>query len=160
MSWRMPGAEESASSITTASFGSISPMACSKASGCTGLACASARALAVSASRSAAIALVAAANRSRAARAAGQAFTHGGRDVRQRGLRIAEDGDLRRIVFAELPGIDVEMNELDRGRHRIDVGRKRQGEQIAADREQHVVLVEHLAYVGRQPDHGSAEQRM
>src|SRR5262249_27690425 len=157
MSWRMPGAEESASSITTASFGSISPMACSKASGCTGLACASARALAVSASRSAAIALVAAANRSRAA---GQPFAHGSGDVRQRGLRIAEDGDLRRIVLAELPGIDVEMDELDRGRHRIDVGRKRQGEQIAADREQHVVLVEHLAYVGRQPDHGSAEQRM
>src|SRR5262249_1383147 len=147
MSWRMPGAEESASSMTTASFGSISPMACSKASGCTGVACASARAFAVSASRSAAIALVAAANRSRAARAAAQTFAHGGGDVRQRGLRIAEDGDRRRIVLAELPGIDVEMNQLDRRRHRIDLRWQRQGEQIAAHREQHVVLLEHLAHV-------------
>ncbi len=96
----------------------------------------------------------------RAACAAGQAFAHGGRDVRQRGLRIAEDGDRRRIVLAELPGIDVEMDQLDRGRHRIDVGGQRQGEKIAADREQHVVLIEHLAHVGRQPDHGAAEQRM
>src|SRR6516162_10147021 len=114
MSWRMPGAEESASSMTTASFGRVSPMACSNASGCTGLACTSARALAVRASRSAAIARV-------AARAAGQAFAHGGGDIGQRGLRITEDGDRRRIVLAELPGIDVEMNELDRGRHWIDV---------------------------------------
>src|ERR1700745_3591426 len=121
MSWRMPGADESASSMTPASFGNVSPMACSSASGCTGVAFASARALAARASRSAAIAFVAAANRSRAACAAGQAFAHGGGDVRQRGLRIAEDGDRRRIVLAELPGIDVEMNELDRGRHRVDV---------------------------------------
>ncbi len=52
------------------------------------------------------------------------------------------------------------MNELDARRHRIDVGRQRQREQIAADREQHVVLVEHLAHVGREPDHGPAKQRM
>ena len=52
------------------------------------------------------------------------------------------------------------MNELDVRRHRIDVGRQRQREQIAADREQHVVLVEHLADIGREPDHGAAKQRM
>jgi len=67
MSWRMPGAEDSASSMTTASFGNVSPIACSSANGCTGVACASARAFAASASRSAAIAFVAAANRSRPA---------------------------------------------------------------------------------------------
>src|SRR6266404_4554423 len=110
MSWRMPGADESASSMTTASFGSVSPMACSNASGCTGVALGGDR---LRRSREPLA--------RRAACAAGQAFAHGGRDVRQRGFRIAEDGNRRRIVLAELPGIDVEMDQLDRGRHRIDV---------------------------------------
>ena len=53
--------------MTTASFGSISPIACSSASGCTGVARAIARAFAASPSRSTAIALVAAVKRARAA---------------------------------------------------------------------------------------------
>jgi hypothetical protein len=138
--------------MTTASFGSISPIACSSASGCTGVARAIARAFAASSSRSTAIALV--------ARAARHALADGGDDVRQRALWIAEDGDRRRIILAQLPGIHVEVDQLDRGRHRIDVGRKRQGEEIATNREQHVVLLEHLAHIGREADHRAAEQRM
>ena len=52
------------------------------------------------------------------------------------------------------------MNKFDIRRHGVDVGGKRQREQIAADREQHVVLVEHLADIGREPDHRAAKQRM
>jgi hypothetical protein len=37
----------------------------------------------------------------------------GGRDLGQRRLHVAEDGDGRRIVLAEFPWIDFEMNELD-----------------------------------------------
>ncbi len=67
MSERMPGAEESASSITTASFGSVSPTAWRSASGCTGVLLARLRAFATSASRSAALASLAPLSRSRAA---------------------------------------------------------------------------------------------
>src|SRR6476646_4610852 len=66
-----------------------------------------------------------------AAGAAGHAFAYSRRDFRQGCLHIAEDGDGRRVVLAELPWIDVEMNEFDIRRHRIDVGGKRQREQIA-----------------------------
>jgi hypothetical protein len=52
------------------------------------------------------------------------------------------------------------MHELDVRRHGIDIGRKRQREQVAADREQHVVLIEHLAHVGGEADHRAAKQRM
>ena len=96
----------------------------------------------------------------RGARAARHALAHGGDDFRQRALGIAEDCDGGRVILAELPGINVEMDELDRGRHRIDVGRQRQREQVGADREQHVILLEHFAHVWREPDHGPAKKRM
>jgi hypothetical protein len=69
----------------------------------------------------------------RATGTARHALADGGRDLGQRRLHVAEDGDGRRIVLAELPWIDVEMNELDIRRHRIDVGGERQREQIASD---------------------------
>ena len=46
-------------------------------------------------------------------------------------LRIAEDRDLGRIVLADLPRVGVEMDQLHAGRHRLDVGRQRQREQVA-----------------------------
>ena len=52
ISERAPGAEDRTSSSTTAFFGSIAPIASSKASGCTGVLAARARAFATSASRS------------------------------------------------------------------------------------------------------------
>src|SRR6476659_10168123 len=110
MSCRIPGADESASSMTTASLGSISPIACRSARGCTGVVPASPRAFALSASRSAAIAALALPSRSGTAR---HALTDGSRDLGQRRLHVAENGDGRRIVLAELPWIDIEMNELD-----------------------------------------------
>ena len=60
ISERAPGADDRTSSITTASFGSMAPIASSSASGCTGVLPASARALALNASRSAFAASVAA----------------------------------------------------------------------------------------------------
>jgi hypothetical protein len=93
-----------------------------------------------------------------AARAARHALADGGDDIRQRALWIAQDGDLRRIILAQLPGIHVKVDQFNRGRHRIDVGGQRQGEEIATDREQHVVLIEHLAHIGREADHRAAEQ--
>ena len=70
---------------------------------------------------------------------------------------VAENGDGGRIVLAELPGVDVEMHELDAW-HGVHVGRKRQREQVATDREQHVVLIEHLAHVGGETDHRATKQ--
>ena len=64
---RTPGAEERISSITTASFGSMAPIASSSASGCTGVLPAMARALARNASRSVLIASVADFSRAAAA---------------------------------------------------------------------------------------------
>ena len=52
------------------------------------------------------------------------------------------------------------MNERDAGRHRIDIGRQRQREQIGADREQHVVVFKHLARRRRESCHLTAEERM
>jgi len=69
----------------------------------------------------------------RATGTARHALADGSRDLGQRRLHVAENGDGRRIVLAELPWIDVEMNELDIRRHRIDIGGERQREQIASD---------------------------
>src|SRR5215471_17712342 len=122
MSERMPAPDEMVSSITTASFGSISPMALRSDSGCTGVCPAIWRALALSVSRSASVAAFAASSRSRAAaRAARHRFAHRLGDVGQRCFRIAEDGDLRRIVLAELPRIVIEMDQRQPGRHWLDV---------------------------------------
>ncbi len=52
------------------------------------------------------------------------------------------------------------MDERDPRRHWIDVGRQRQREKIAADREQHIVLIQHFAHFRREPDHRAAKQRM
>ena len=60
----MPPLDETASSITTASLGRISPMALSSAIGCTGTLDAAARALALNASRAASVAFWARSSRS------------------------------------------------------------------------------------------------
>ena len=125
----MPGAEESASSITTASFGSISPIAWSSASGCTGVVPASARALACER-----LALggdrVGRGLEPRRARRRARRWTCARATAAVMSGSVAFGSprmrDLRRIVLAELPGIDVEMDQRDAGRHRIDVGRQRQ----------------------------------
>ena len=52
------------------------------------------------------------------------------------------------------------MNELDARRHRVDVRWQRQREQVGADREQHVVLLEHFARVGCEANHRAAKQRV
>ncbi len=78
----------------------------------------------------------------------------------QRRLGVAEDCDLRRIVLADLPRIGVEMDERQARRPRIDGRRQRPGEQIAADGEQHIVLVEHLAHAGLRARHRTAIERM
>src|SRR2546423_1814549 len=140
----MPGADESASSMTTASFGSISPIACSSASGCIGTAPASARAFALSASRSAAMACVARASRTRAA---AHAFANRSGEIGQRRLGIAENGDRGGIVLAELPGVHIQMDELEVSRHGVDVGRKGERKKIAADREQGVIGAERLSHL-------------
>jgi len=84
----------------------------------------------------------------------------GGGDVGQGRLRIAEDADLRRIVLADLPGVGVDMNELQARRNRLDLGRQRPGEHVAADREQQVVAVEHLADALLRAGHRTAIERM
>ena len=94
------------------------------------------------------------------ARAAGHALARGCGDLGQGCLRIAKNSHRRRVVLAELPRIDVEMDECDAGRHRIDIGGQREREQVASDREQDVVFFEHLAHLRRQPDHRAAKQRM
>jgi hypothetical protein len=65
---------------------------------------------------------------------------------------------LRRIILAELPGIVVKVNEGEAFRHRLDVGRQRQREQIAAGREQHVVLFEDFADRPLHARHRAAKQ--
>ena len=52
------------------------------------------------------------------------------------------------------------MDQRQCRRHRIDVGRQRQCEQVAADREQHVVLFEDFADRPLHPRHAAAKQRM
>ena len=162
MSWRMPPPEEIASSTTTASCGSMPPIAASSASGWIGVRPWSARPLV---GERLALGTVAAAGgveplAGACPRAARQALAHERRQLRQRRLRVAQDRDLGRIVLAELPGIDVEVDDRESFRHRLDVGRQRQREEIAADREQHVVLGQNGADRRREPRHGAAEQRM
>ena len=63
----------------------------------------------------------------------------------QRRLRVALDRHLRRVVLADLPRVEVEVDERQAFRHRLHVGRQREGEEVAAHREQQVVLHEELA---------------
>ena len=65
-----------------------------------------------------------------------------------------------RIALADLPRVGVEMDELHAGRHRLDLRRQRPGEQVAADREQQIVLVEHLAHAVLRARHRAAVERM
>jgi hypothetical protein len=118
--------------------------------------------LALSAARSASVAFLAAAKRSaaRVRAAVPHALAHRGRKLRQRALGIAEDRDLLGIILAQLPRIDVEMDDRHAGRDRLRLRRQRPGEEIAADREQEVVLLEHRKHRVRQPHHGAAEQRV
>jgi hypothetical protein len=52
------------------------------------------------------------------------------------------------------------VNQRNAGRHRIGLGRQRQREQVGADGEQHVVLVEELARIRCGPRDLTAEQRV
>jgi len=55
------------------------------------------------------------------------------RQIGQRGFGIAGDGHRSGVVLADLPGIDVEMDERHTFGHRLHVGRQGQREEIAAD---------------------------
>jgi hypothetical protein len=43
-------------------------------------------------------------------------------ELRQGRLRIAQDRDLGREVLAQLPGIDIQVHDLERARDRLDGG--------------------------------------
>ena len=78
----------------------------------------------------------------------------------QRRLRIALDGDGGRIVLADLPRVDVEMHDVQPVRHRIDVRRQREREEVAAHGEQQVVAHEQALDAGAQPRHGAGVERV
>ena len=67
---------------------------------------------------------------------------------------------MRRIVLADLPRVGVEMHEPHVWRHRLGRRRQRPGEEIAADREEHVVRVERFSHRRLQARHGAAKERM
>ena len=81
-------------------------------------------------------------------------------ELGQRCLRITLDRDRRRIVLAELPGIDVQMHDVEARRHRVDVRGQREREEIAADGEQQVVAHQQRLDAGTQPRHRARVQRM
>jgi hypothetical protein len=74
-------------------------------------------------------------------------------ELGQRGFRITLDRDRRRIVFAELPRIDVEVHDVEARRHRIDIRGEREREEIAADGEEQVVAHQQRLDAGPQAGH-------
>ena len=151
---RSPPLEEIDSSTTTASGGSASATALIAASDVIGVRCASARARARSSST---CRVLGRADRLEPlarlpAPGGGHPRLERREEIGERRLRVAEDRHAGRVVLSELPGIGVEVDHLEAGRHRIDVGRERQRQEVAADREQDVDLRQHLAHRGRQPE--------
>ena len=73
------------------------------------------------------------------------------RHFRKRGLGVTKNRHLRRIVLAQFPGVGVEMYGRNPFRHGIDIIRQRQREQIGADRDQQIVLIQQAADRRRQP---------
>jgi hypothetical protein len=97
---------------------------------------------------------------SRAFRARGHACLHSGGDVGKRGLRIAENADLGRIAFADLPRVGVEMDQRHAWGQGLHLRRQRPGEHVAANRQQKIVIVERLAHALLRARHRAAIERM
>src|SRR5437667_372905 len=75
-------------------------------------------------------------------------------------LRVALDRHGGGIVLAELPRVDVEMDDREAGWHRVHVVGEREGEEVPADREEQIVT--HQEGADRWPEarHGPGVQRM
>ena len=64
------------------------------------------------------------------------------REIGQGGLRITLDGHLGGIVLADLPRVEIHVNEGKAFRHGLDVGRQGEGEDVAAHAEEQIMLHE------------------
>src|SRR5207244_648317 len=67
------------------------------------------------------------------------------RELGQRGLGIAQNGDLGRIVLADLPRVRVHVDQGHALGHGLDVRREGEREDVAAHGEDQVVLHQELA---------------
>ena len=65
---------------------------------------------------------------------------NGGDKLRQGGTWIAKNRDIGGVIFAELPGVGIEVNDAQPRRKRINLAGKRQREQITTDRQQQIVV--------------------
>ena len=81
-------------------------------------------------------------------------------EVRERGLGVAEDSHLRRVVLPDLPRVHVEMDHRKSFGHRLDVGREREREEIATHREEQVVLHQDRTDRGTQTRERSLVERV
>ncbi len=80
--------------------------------------------------------------------ASSEAFPQGLGQLGERGLRVAHDRHLRGIVLSDLPGVHVQVDDRQAVGHGLDVRRERQREEVAADGEEQIVLLEEGAEVG------------
>src|SRR6185436_12531011 len=82
------------------------------------------------------------------------------RQLRQRRLGIGGDAERDRVAAADLPRVVVDLDHAETARERRALGVEEPGEDVGADDQERVALLERAAHAGRRREQTTSPERV